>query len=129
MKGEVEMKKISNIRIARLLAPAMIALLIIASAGCVAGVAPSGGTSAAQTGAAQSGVAEGVQADSAADASPNDGENSKDPFAKYGDVVTLTAGMPISPNVAKLPDGDTAENNGYSRHFFELSNIQIVNAF
>ena len=37
--------------------------------------------------------------------------------------------MSINPDIAKLPNGDTAEDNGYSRHFFELSNIKIVNAF
>ena len=75
------------------------------------------------------GIGPASDADRNTPASGATGENSKEPFAKYENIVTLTAGIPVNPHAAKLPEGDTAEDNGYTRHFFDLSNIKIEGAF
>lgn len=85
------------------------------------------GCGASQSGGTTSGTTQAAGQSTASDGSASG--DSKAPLAKYDEVVTLTAGMPISPNIAKLPQGDTAEDNGYTRHFFELSNIKIEYAF
>jgi putative aldouronate transport system substrate-binding protein len=51
------------------------------------------------------------------------------PFYKYPETVNLTAGVPVYDGVKRLPEGDTLENNRYTRYFEEHSNIHITNKF
>jgi len=46
-----------------------------------------------------------------------------DPFGKYEEPVTIRVGQAIDPTDTSLPQGDTAENNQYTRHIKEHLNI------
>lgn len=51
-----------------------------------------------------------------------------DPMSAYGDVLTLTVGRYTGTN-PRLPEGDTFEDNAYTRYVKERLNISIVDAF
>ncbi|MCA0756997.1 extracellular solute-binding protein [Paenibacillus sp. N4] len=46
-----------------------------------------------------------------------------DPFGKYETPVTINVGQAIDPTDKSLPQGDTPENNQYTRHIKEQLNI------
>ncbi|NIK79686.1 putative aldouronate transport system substrate-binding protein [Paenibacillus castaneae] len=46
-----------------------------------------------------------------------------DPFGKYKDPVTIRIGQGIDPTDKSLPQGDTPENNQYTRHIKEQLNV------
>jgi putative aldouronate transport system substrate-binding protein len=48
-----------------------------------------------------------------------------DPFGKYPSPITISMGMKIQPT-NKLPDGDTADNNQYTRYVADTLNIKSV---
>jgi putative aldouronate transport system substrate-binding protein len=48
-----------------------------------------------------------------------------DPFGKYSDPVTINIGLSIQPT-DKLPDGDSADNNQYTRYIKDKLNINTV---
>lgn len=52
-----------------------------------------------------------------------------DPFRKYPQVITLTAGQPVPAFASELPKGDTMDNNQFTRYFQSVSNIKVVDAF
>lgn len=51
------------------------------------------------------------------------------PFGKYPEEVTYTLGKMTSSNNSNLPEGDTYEDNVYTRYLKEMLNIQNVDAF
>lgn len=51
------------------------------------------------------------------------------PFGRYPEEVTYTLGKMTGTNNSNMPDGDTYENNAYTRYLKELLNIQNINAF
>lgn len=51
------------------------------------------------------------------------------PFGKYPEEITYTLGKMTSINNSNLPEGDTYENNAYTRYLKEMLNIQNINAF
>lgn len=51
------------------------------------------------------------------------------PLEKYPETVVYTLGKISGANNANLPDGDTYENNAYTRYLKELLNIQNVDVF
>lgn len=51
-----------------------------------------------------------------------------DPFGTYADTVTISIGRSIDPT-EKLPEGDTADNNQYTRYIKEKLNIQVNGAW
>lgn len=56
-------------------------------------------------------------------------EENTDPFYKYPETVNLTAGVEVYGAAEKLPEGDTVEDNRYTRYFEEKTNIKVTNAF
>lgn len=58
--------------------------------------------------------------------SSNEGSSQEtpDPFGKYEETVVINIGKSVDPT-AKLPDGDTHENNQYTRHIKEHLNIEV----
>ena len=92
----------------------VVAILLIATlAGCATNAQLTASASAAQ------------QAASASVAPTQAAEPANDPFGKYAELVTLTTGLKISDKIAKLPNGDTAEDNEYTRYVKERLNIEI----
>ena len=51
------------------------------------------------------------------------------PFGKYPGEVTYTLGKMTSVNNSNMPEGDTYEDNAYTRYLKEMLNIQNVDAF
>ena len=51
------------------------------------------------------------------------------PFGKYPETVTYTLGKQTSTNNSNMPEGDTYENNAYTRYLLEKLNIQNENVF
>lgn len=51
------------------------------------------------------------------------------PFGKYPEEVTYTLGKITSTNNSNLPEGDTYEDNVYTRYLKEMLNIQNIDAF
>lgn len=51
------------------------------------------------------------------------------PFEKYPETVTYTLGKEIGSNNSNMPDGDTYEDNAYTRYLLEKLNIQNSNVF
>lgn len=51
------------------------------------------------------------------------------PYGKYPEKVTYTLGKQIGANNSNMPEGDTYENNAYTRYLLEKLNIQNVNVF
>ena len=51
------------------------------------------------------------------------------PFEKYPERITYTLGKEISTNNSNMPNGDTYEDNAYTRYLLEKLNIQNVNEF
>lgn len=51
-------------------------------------------------------------------------QEAPDPFGKYDKTVTINIGRSIDPT-EKLPDGDTPENNQYSRYIKDNLNIDV----
>ena len=50
-------------------------------------------------------------------------------FGKYPETITYTLGKQTSSNNSNMPEGDTYEDNAYTRYLLEKLNIQNVNAF
>lgn len=46
------------------------------------------------------------------------------PLGKYPELVTYTLGKVTAENNSNMPDGDTYENNNYTRYIRELLNVQ-----
>lgn len=55
-------------------------------------------------------------------------EASTTPYGKYDELVTYTIGK-NTPGSPRFPDGDTYENNAYTRYLKEILNVQNENAF
>ena len=51
------------------------------------------------------------------------------PLGKYPETISYTLGKQISSNNSNMPEGDTYENNAYTRYLLEKLNIKNVNAF
>lgn len=47
-------------------------------------------------------------------------------FAKFDEPVDIHIGMPINPADKSLPEGDTAEDNQYTRYLRENYNINVI---
>lgn len=54
---------------------------------------------------------------------------SNTPYGKYPETVTYTLGKQIGANNSNMPEGDTYEDNAYTRYLKEKLNIQNVNVF
>lgn len=63
-------------------------------------------------------------ADEADDAAP--GENDDRAFAKFDHVVEVHYGYQIDPKDTTLPDGDSVDNNQYTRYLLDNYNIKVV---
>lgn len=63
-------------------------------------------------------------ADEADDAVP--GENDDRAFAKFDHVVEVHYGYQIDPKDTTLPDGDSVDNNQYTRYLLDNYNIKVV---
>ncbi len=57
------------------------------------------------------------------------GEVNTDPYYKYPEKIELTAGVQVYDAAKKLPEGDTLEDNRYTRYFEEQTNVHITNTF
>lgn len=55
-------------------------------------------------------------------------EASSTPYGKYDELVTYTIGK-NTPGSPRFPDGDTYEDNAYTRYLKDILNIQNENAF
>ena len=55
-------------------------------------------------------------------------EASTTPYGKYDELVTYTIGK-NTPGSPRLPEGDTYEDNAYTRYLKEILNVQNENAF
>lgn len=55
-------------------------------------------------------------------------DSSNAPDGKYSELITYTLGK-NTPTAPRLPEGDTYENNAYTRYLREKFNIQNENAF
>lgn len=51
------------------------------------------------------------------------------PFGKYPELITYTLGKMTGTNRSNMPEGDTYENNAYTRYIYNLLNIQNMNKF
>ncbi|MDU1602436.1 MULTISPECIES: extracellular solute-binding protein [unclassified Clostridium] len=51
------------------------------------------------------------------------------PFGKYPETITYTLGKIIGANNSNMPDGDTYENNAYTRYLKEKINVQNKDSF
>lgn len=51
------------------------------------------------------------------------------PLGKYPETISYTLGKQISVNNSNMPEGDTYENNAYTRYLLEKLNIKNINAF
>lgn len=51
------------------------------------------------------------------------------PFGKYPEKITYTLGKLTGVNKSNMPDGDTYEDNAYTRYLANMLNIQNVNVF
>lgn len=56
-------------------------------------------------------------------------EASGTPYGKYPELVTYTLGKMNGENNSNMPEGDTYENNVYTRYLRETLNIQNVDVF
>ena len=67
-----------------------------------------------------------------ADSGANSGsweEAKTTPYGKYPEPVTYTLGQMSGTNRSNLPDGDTYENNAYTRYLKNMLNIQNKNIY
>lgn len=62
------------------------------------------------------------------DAKPSE-ENAIDPFGKYPEPITMTIGKGVPADDKTLPEGDTVENNQFTRYFEDKLNIQFKAAW
>ena len=51
------------------------------------------------------------------------------PFGRYGETVTYSLGKMTGLNNSNMPEGDTYENNAYTRYLKRKLNIQNKNVF
>ena len=51
------------------------------------------------------------------------------PFGKYPEEVTYTLGKMTGTNNSNLPEGDTYEDNVYTRYLKDMLNIQNIDVF
>lgn len=59
------------------------------------------------------------------DTKREDWENAEDsPYGKYPEIVTYTLGQMSGANRSNLPQGDTYEDNAYTRYLKEMLNVQ-----
>ncbi|HCW54328.1 MAG TPA: peripheral protein, partial [Clostridium sp.] len=56
-------------------------------------------------------------------------EASNTPFGIHPETMTYTLGKMTGENNSNMPDGDTYENNAYTRYLKNKINIQNINAF
>lgn len=68
-------------------------------------------------------------ADTGAASAGGTGEVNTDPYYKYPEKIELTAGVQVYDAAKKLPQGDTLEDNRYTRYFEEQTNVHITNTF
>lgn len=74
----------------------------------------------------------GPEALQEADSGANSGsweEAKTTPYGKYPELVTYTLGQMSGTNRSNLPDGDTYENNAYTRYLKNMLNIQNKNIY
>ena len=57
------------------------------------------------------------------EATEDESKEKADPFGKYAETITLNYGKEVDPTDKSLPEGDTPENNQYSRYIKEVLNI------
>ena len=85
----------------------------------------SGTTASSTAGGDEAGSGDWVAAaDEADDAVP--GENDDRAFAKFDHVVEVHYGYQIDPKDTTLPDGDSVDNNQYTRYLLDNYNIKVV---
>lgn len=56
-------------------------------------------------------------------------EASTTPYGKYPEVVTYTLGKMTGANNSNMPEGDTYENNAYTRYLLKMLNVQNEDVF
>ncbi len=73
----------------------------------------------------------GCVSKSPADSTDQAGDSlaSSTPYGKYDETVTYTLANESSVNNSNMPDGDTYENNAYTRYLKEYLNIQNIDVF
>ena len=124
----------------RLVALMLTAAMSVSLAGCGSTAATGTGSAAAETKAAAGTEASGTAAagtssdgtiagwvaaaDEKDDAEP--GKNDDRAFKKFDKVVEVHIGEQIDPTDKTLPDGDTADNNQYTRYLLDNYNIKVV---
>lgn len=62
------------------------------------------------------------------DAAKDTSEAATTPYGKYEELITYTVGK-NTPGSPRLPEGDTYENNAYTRYLKEVLNVQNKNVF
>ncbi|WP_391574431.1 extracellular solute-binding protein [Cohnella sp.] len=78
--------------------------------------------SSAPSSASNSGESPSAQASGA-------GSETVDPLGKYAEPVTMTIGKAVPPDDKTLPEGDTVENNQFTRYFEEKLNLKFKAAW
>lgn len=73
-------------------------------------------------------AAENDAAEPITEASGSENAEGADPYGKYDDTIVLTAGRYTQAD-PKLPDGDSYEDNAYTRYLKERLNVQIEDEF
>lgn len=71
---------------------------------------------------------ESVKTEDNTEQNGKDKEEAADPFGAYENEITVTMGRQTAPN-PKLPEGDTYEDNAYTRWVKDALNIKIVDEF
>ena len=56
-------------------------------------------------------------------------EAASTPYGKYPELVTYTLGQMSGSNNSNLPEGETYEDNAYTRYLREMLNIQNDNIY
>ena len=51
------------------------------------------------------------------------------PYGKYPELVTYTLGKMSGENNSNMPDGDTYEDNAYTRYLRDMLNVQNKDVF
>lgn len=104
---------------------ACLLLAVLMMALSMAGCATNPGTSPVASASATAPGDVATDAPKTPSAAPDGGT---DPFGKYDQTVTISIGRGVDAT-EKLPDGDTPENNQYTRYIKDKLNIQVTNAW
>lgn len=83
------------------------------------------GTNGSDTGTGTSAPASNESAASPAETGTEEDAEPADPFGAFAEPVTISVGMATIPGDTTLPEGDTLEDNQYTRLFAELLNVHF----